>query len=306
MRSPTWLPRALSTTTSNLTRGPPFNLRTEPKLRPTSAEIDNRLGHVVVATLVLEDCVAACEVEDVGDTLRVDKVLGSNSGRHSGPSYICRRRFRPVVNVAYIYKQKGDPGGAPTPRGPAETHEGGPDDVSVRHSNPGISGPISAPRSFGALTRDEVMTAREVADLLRIPTSTVYELARRGVLPASRLGRTWRFADPEPTRVVDRDKAGRPRAHDQHRQPCTRPAHHPSSPPSTQPALDSTDKKRGSRLNHDSCRRRSLLLSTVGCQQLWSAPASTMGSRTSSSTGPDLATCAEAGRFHRDICNERS
>ena len=46
------------------------------------------------------------------------------------------------------------------------------------------------------LTRDEVMTAREVAELLRMPTSTVYELARRGVLPASRLGRTWRFLRP--------------------------------------------------------------------------------------------------------------
>jgi excisionase family DNA binding protein len=40
------------------------------------------------------------------------------------------------------------------------------------------------------------MTAQEVAGLLRMPTSTVYELARRGVLPASRLGRTWRFLRP--------------------------------------------------------------------------------------------------------------
>jgi len=46
------------------------------------------------------------------------------------------------------------------------------------------------------LTRDEVMTAREVADLLRMPTSTVYELARKGVLPARQLGRTWRFLRP--------------------------------------------------------------------------------------------------------------
>jgi len=44
--------------------------------------------------------------------------------------------------------------------------------------------------------RGEVMTAREVAELLRMPTSTVYELARKGVLPASRLGRTWRFLRP--------------------------------------------------------------------------------------------------------------
>jgi len=54
----------------------------------------------------------------------------------------------------------------------------------------------SEPRGPGLLTRDEVMTAREVADLLRMPTSTVYELARKGVLPASRLGRTWRFLRP--------------------------------------------------------------------------------------------------------------
>ena len=56
--------------------------------------------------------------------------------------------------------------------------------------------PISALRASGFLTRDEVMTAREVAELLRMPTSTVYELARKGVLPASRLGRTWRFLRP--------------------------------------------------------------------------------------------------------------
>jgi excisionase family DNA binding protein len=56
--------------------------------------------------------------------------------------------------------------------------------------------PISPPRGSGFLTRDEVMTAGEVAELLRMPTSTVYELARKGVLPASRLGRTWRFLRP--------------------------------------------------------------------------------------------------------------
>ena len=55
---------------------------------------------------------------------------------------------------------------------------------------------ISARRGARSLTRDEVMTAREVAELLRMPTSTVYELARKGVLPARRLGRTWRFLRP--------------------------------------------------------------------------------------------------------------
>jgi excisionase family DNA binding protein len=51
-----------------------------------------------------------------------------------------------------------------------------------------------APRS--GLTRDEVMTAAEVAELLHLPVSTVYYLARRGDIPACRLGRTWRFLRP--------------------------------------------------------------------------------------------------------------
>ncbi len=40
------------------------------------------------------------------------------------------------------------------------------------------------------------MTAREVADLLHLPVSTVYYLAQRGELPACRLGRAWRFLRP--------------------------------------------------------------------------------------------------------------
>lgn len=59
---------------------------------------------------------------------------------------------------------------------------------------------IAAPPTSDAgrvrLTREEVMTASEVADLLHLPVSTVYYLARRGELPARRLGRTWRFLRP--------------------------------------------------------------------------------------------------------------
>lgn len=51
------------------------------------------------------------------------------------------------------------------------------------------------PASRG-LTRDEVMTASEVAELLHLPVSTVYYLARRGEIPACRLGRAWRFLRP--------------------------------------------------------------------------------------------------------------
>jgi excisionase family DNA binding protein len=56
--------------------------------------------------------------------------------------------------------------------------------------------PLLAPARRG-LTRDEVMTASEVGKLLHLPVSTVYYLARRGELPACRLGRAWRFLRPQ-------------------------------------------------------------------------------------------------------------
>ncbi|MGH2781359.1 MAG: helix-turn-helix domain-containing protein [Thermoleophilaceae bacterium] len=43
------------------------------------------------------------------------------------------------------------------------------------------------------LTRTDVLSTSEVADLLGIPRSTVHELARRGELPARRVGRRWLF-----------------------------------------------------------------------------------------------------------------
>mgnify|MGYP001190514795 CR=1 FL=1 len=62
---------------------------------------------------------------------------------------------------------------------------------AIPETSAAIRGPVGS-----SLTRDEVMTAREVADLLKMPVSTIYQLARRGELPASRLGRTWRFLRP--------------------------------------------------------------------------------------------------------------
>jgi excisionase family DNA binding protein len=50
-----------------------------------------------------------------------------------------------------------------------------------------------ATRAARPLTRTDVLTTREVADLLGIPRSTVHELARRGDLPARRVGRRWLF-----------------------------------------------------------------------------------------------------------------
>lgn len=61
---------------------------------------------------------------------------------------------------------------------------------------PSRSEPAGAPSPRSGLTREEVMTVSEVADLLHLPVSTVYYLARRGEIPACRLGRTWRFVRP--------------------------------------------------------------------------------------------------------------
>lgn len=46
------------------------------------------------------------------------------------------------------------------------------------------------------LTAADVMTSSEVAELLRLPKSTVEDLARRGVIPSRKIGRRRRFVRP--------------------------------------------------------------------------------------------------------------
>ena len=41
---------------------------------------------------------------------------------------------------------------------------------------------------------EEILTASEVAALLKVHLRTVYNLARRGLIPAMKLGGSWRFS----------------------------------------------------------------------------------------------------------------
>jgi excisionase family DNA binding protein len=60
-----------------------------------------------------------------------------------------------------------------------------------------MNNPVSASTMFqpdGAPSTDgEILTVMDVARFLRVPKSTVYKLARVGELPASKIGKHWRF-----------------------------------------------------------------------------------------------------------------
>jgi excisionase family DNA binding protein len=40
---------------------------------------------------------------------------------------------------------------------------------------------------------DDILTIDEVANLLKIPRSSIYKLAQEGKIPAHKVGRHWRF-----------------------------------------------------------------------------------------------------------------
>jgi len=41
--------------------------------------------------------------------------------------------------------------------------------------------------------RDELLTLQEVSQLLRVNRATIYRMARSSKIPASKVGRQWRF-----------------------------------------------------------------------------------------------------------------
>lgn len=65
--------------------------------------------------------------------------------------------------------------------------------MTDHHSTNGQGRASRVSDTHRALTRTDVLSTSEVAELLGIPRSTVHELARRGDLPARRVGRRWLF-----------------------------------------------------------------------------------------------------------------
>lgn len=173
-----------------------LDLRTKPELDAPLAEIDRWPWHVRVLPLVLKHGVSVGEAQDVGDALGVYEIVGFNLGRHETHPISVGGEFVRAEPYPTSIRQGAAPAVREHPRGLAETCEEVTTMAAYATQITESGEPVAVAQESRFLTRDEVMTAREVADLLRMPTSTVYDLARKGVLPARRLGRTWRFLRP--------------------------------------------------------------------------------------------------------------
>ena len=57
------------------------------------------------------------------------------------------------------------------------------------------------------LMGEEILTIREVADLLKLHPKTVNRLANTGRLPAYKIGRQWRFRKSEVLRLLGKRDA---------------------------------------------------------------------------------------------------
>jgi excisionase family DNA binding protein len=58
-----------------------------------------------------------------------------------------------------------------------------------------------------SLMLEEILTTREVADLLKLHPKTVNKLAKSGRVPAYRIGRQWRFRKSEILKLLEKRDA---------------------------------------------------------------------------------------------------
>lgn len=56
---------------------------------------------------------------------------------------------------------------------------------------------------------DEILTIQEVASLLKVADKTVYSMARRGAMPAFKVGGQWRFRRSDLDSWIEEKTAGR-------------------------------------------------------------------------------------------------
>jgi excisionase family DNA binding protein len=56
----------------------------------------------------------------------------------------------------------------------------------------------------------EILTVKEVGEILRVNQSTVYKLVRQGRIPAFRIGSDWRFRTDEIARWLAEQTKGAP------------------------------------------------------------------------------------------------
>ena len=68
-----------------------------------------------------------------------------------------------------------------------------PDADTISVMNDAMAAITSVNVDGNAQSDSEILTVLEVARFLRVPKSTVYKLARLGQLPASKIGKHWRF-----------------------------------------------------------------------------------------------------------------
>jgi len=66
----------------------------------------------------------------------------------------------------------------------------------------GLRNPMDTSDSFGAdlhqgVVMQRLMTIKEVADYLRLSKVTVYKMTREGKIPASKIGKQWRYNEAE-------------------------------------------------------------------------------------------------------------
>jgi len=55
---------------------------------------------------------------------------------------------------------------------------------------------------------NDVLSVREVAQYLKLNEQTVYRLAREGKLPASKIGKQWRFSRREIEALIQEHRRG--------------------------------------------------------------------------------------------------